>query len=304
MMKKVLFVLSLALTAIGANAQMKTIQPKYQVGDHAIYQYESTTTLTMDSPITIKMTCKEDYTVREVDANGTIIDLVKKDMKVEGADDNIMVKLMTMGQQFVENVTFKLKTDAAGKIVDILNKDEITTHLNNKAEETATELLTQIPQLLGQPLDKDGLKEQLLEQMNVEVLLKGFQNNPNIFALNGKTIMTGSVDSYENQLGLKMNRLFMVKGNQVKSSGSLNLSKDELKELILSQVPEEQAEMIRQNIDMILNSGQIKGEMKEDATYEFLDNDWVSSITVEETADLMGQKQNGTTKVTLLEHSW
>ena len=143
-----------------------------------------------------------------------------------------------------------------------------------------------------------------MEQASIESLLNSYQNNPNIFALNGKTVMTGTVDSYENQMGMKMNRLFMVKGNQVKTSGSLNLSKDELKELILSQVPPEQAEMVRQNIDAILGSGQIKAEMKEDATYEYLDNGWVSSITVEEKADMMGQQQSGTTKVTLTEHSW
>jgi hypothetical protein len=302
-MKKLFFALSFMMMAIGIQAQMKTIQPKYQVGDHALYRYESTTTITSENPVTVKITYTEDYTVREADANGAIIDLVKKDVKVEGAEENIMVQLMSMGQQFVDGVIFKLKTDATGKIIDIVNKDELAAHINGKAEETATQMLAKMPEL-AQATNKDELKEQLLEQVSAEALLNGFQNNPNIFALNGKTLMTGTVDSYENQLGMKMNRLFMVKGNQVKSSGSLNLSKDELKELILSQVPEEQAEMVRQNIDLILNSGQIKAEMKEDATYEYLDNGWVGSISVEESGDIMGQKQTGATKLTLLEHSW
>ncbi len=302
-MKKLFFSLSFMMMAIGIQAQMKTIQPKYQVGDHGLYRYESTTTITSENPVTVKITYTEDYTVREADANGAIIDLVKKDVKVEGAEDNIMVQLMSMGQQFVDGVIFKLKTDATGKIIDIVNKDELAAHINGKAEETATQMLAKMPEL-AQATNKDELKEQLLEQVSAEALLNGFQNNPNIFALNGKTLMTGTVDSYENQLGMKMNRLFMVKGNQVKSSGSLNLSKDELKELILSQVPEEQAEMVRQNIDLILNSGQIKAEMKEDATYEYLDNGWVGSISVEESGDIMGQKQTGATKLTLLEHSW
>lgn len=302
-MKKLFFALSFMMMAIGIQAQMKTIQPKYQVGDHALYRYESTTTITSENPVTVKITYTEDYTVREADANGAIIDLVKNDVKVEGAEDNIMVQLMSMGQQFVDGVIFKLKTDATGKIIDIVNKDELAAHINGKAEETATQMLAKMPEL-AQATNKDELKEQLLEQVSAEALLNGFQNNPNIFALNGKTLMTGTVDSYENQLGMKMNRLFMVKGNQVKSSGSLNLSKDELKELILSQVPEEQAEMVRQNIDLILNSGQIKAEMKEDATYEYLDNGWVGSISVEESGDIMGQKQTGATKLTLLEHSW
>lgn len=302
-MKKLFFALSFMMMAIGIQAQMKTIQPKYQVGDHALYRYESTTTITSENPVTVKITYTEDYTVREADANGAIIDLVKKDVKVEGAEDNIMVQLMSMGQQFVDGVIFKLKTDATGKIIDIVNKDELAAHINGKAEETATQMLAKMPEL-AQATNKDELKEQLLEQLSAEALLNGFQNNPNIFALNGKTLMTGTVDSYENQLGMKMNRLFMVKGNQVKSSGSLNLSKDELKELILSQVTEEQAEMVRQNIDLILNSGQIKAEMKEDATYEYLDNGWVGSISVEESGDIMGQKQTGATKLTLLEHSW
>lgn len=298
-----MFALSFAMMALCANAQMKTIQPKYQVGDHAVYQYESTTSMTMDSPVTIKMTCTEDYTVREANADGFVIEVVKKDFKTEGAEGNIMAQLMSMGQEFVDGVTFQLKADASGKIVDILNKDEVNAQINTKADATIESLLASVPQLSGQ-VSKDELKEQLTEQVGIDNLLNGFQNNPNIFALNGKTVMTGTVDSYENQLGMKMNRLFMVKGNQVKTSGSLNLSKDDLKELILSQVPPEQAEMVRQNIDAILGSGQIKAEMKEDATYEYLDNGWVSSITVEESADMMGQQQNGTTKVTLTSHSW
>lgn len=302
-MKKVLFALSFVLMGLSANAQMKTIQPKYQAGDHAVYQYESTTSLTMESPITIKMTNEEDYTIREANSDGYVIDVVKKDFKIEGAEGNIMAQLLTLGQGFVEGLTIKLKADASGKIVEILNKDEVSAHINSKADAAVEGMLASIPQLSGQ-VSKEDLKEQLLEQASIESLLNSYQNNPNIFALNGKTVMTGTVDSYENQMGMKMNRLFMVKGNQVKTSGSLNLSKDELKELILSQVPPEQAEMVRQNIDAILGSGQIKAEMKEDATYEYLDNGWVSSITVEEKADMMGQQQSGTTKVTLTEHSW
>ena len=91
-MKKLLFASLFAMMTLGIQAQMKTIQPKYHVGDHAVYQYESTTTLTAESPVTVKISYKEDYTVREQDANGTVIDLVKKDVKVEGADDNIMVQ--------------------------------------------------------------------------------------------------------------------------------------------------------------------------------------------------------------------
>lgn len=52
-MKKLFFALSFMMMAIGIQAQMKTIQPKYQVGDHALYRYESTTTITSENPVKI-----------------------------------------------------------------------------------------------------------------------------------------------------------------------------------------------------------------------------------------------------------
>jgi len=61
----------------------------------------------------------------------------------------------------------------------------------------------------------------------------------------------------------------------------------------------DQADMIKQNIDQLMNSGMLKMEMKETASYELQPDGWVKSIKAESTHDAMGQKMKTTTTVTL-----
>jgi len=80
----------------------------------------------------------------------------------------------------------------------------------------------------------------------------------------------------------------------------MNMTKDELKQMIIAQLEKtmpDQAEMIKQNIDMMI--GQMAFDATEKATYEMGADGWVSSLTVENSTDAMGQKTNSTTTVKL-----
>ena len=76
--------------------------------------------------------------------------------------------------------------------------------------------------------------------------------------------------------------------------------KDDLKKLIIKQVEEqapEQAEMIKQNIDLVM--GQMKFEMSEKSTYQLQDNGWVKSVKNEVNQNMMGQVMKATETITL-----
>ena len=71
------------------------------------------------------------------------------------------------------------------------------------------------------------------------------------------------------------------------------MTKDELKDFIIKQVEEsapDQLEMVKQNIDMIINSGMMTIDGTEKVTYQMGDNGWYQSADYSLDLDVMGQK--------------
>ncbi len=64
-------------------------------------------------------------------------------------------------------------------------------------------------------------------------------------------------------------------------------------------IQRQQADMVKQNIDQLMDSGMLKMDMKEAVSYEVQPDGWVKSIKAEITNDAMGQKIKTTTTVTL-----
>jgi polyphosphate kinase len=96
--------------------------------------------------------------------------------------------------------------------------------------------------------------------------------------------------------------MYFVNGKNVTTNGSMNMSKDELKAMIIEKVEKlvpDQAELIKQNIDQVMATGMIKFESKETATYELQDDGWVKSIKSESTNEAMGQQTKTTATVTI-----
>ena len=126
-------------------------------------------------------------------------------------------------------------------------------------------------------------------------------NSP--LALNGKTVVIGAQDEYTNDQGMKMKRMYFLAGNnKVTTTSTMNMSKEEMKQMIIDKVSEmapDQADMVKQNIDMVMASGMMKIEATEKANYELDANGWVKSITVENETNSMGQKVKINATVTL-----
>ena len=133
----------------------------------------------------------------------------------------------------------------------IQNYGELKQKIDGLSNELVDQLFEQAP-MLAQAMSKDAMKQQILESTTEENLLKTMQNMTSPLALNGKTIMTGSQEEYKNEQGMKMKRMYFVNGKNVTTNGSMNMSKDELKAMIIEKVEKlvpDQAELIKQNID-------------------------------------------------------
>ena len=208
---------------------------------------------------------------------------------------------MAAAQEVMMGADVKVSTDSNGKPVRINNYADLQQRIDKNADLFVDKMLKAIPQL-EQMLPKDALKKQITESTTEDNILNSLRWSTSPLALNGKTIVTGAQEEYTNEQGIKMKRMYFVNGQAVTTNSSMNMSKEEMKQLIIAQVTKlmpEQAEMIKQNIDQLISTGMLKIDMKETATYELQDDGWVKAIKAESTNETMGQKMTINTNITM-----
>ena len=297
-MKKLLMVGLLLTAAIALQAQMK-VAPKMQKGAVKTYVGQSTVSIPVQGDVKVNDETK--YTVVDATADGYVIDLETVNVQSECDANNIAGKLVAAAQEAMKGIIFRIAVDKDCKIQKVLNSDEVQPKLTKGLESIVDQLLKDIPQL-SSAVSKEDLMKQVVEAFTPESLLETFQEATSPFSLNGKTIMTGAQEEYVSKDGMKMKRMYFVQGKNIVANSTLNMTKDEMKEMIIKQVEKsapQQAAMVKENIDQLMSSGMLKMDMKETATYEFQDDGWVKSIKGESTTESMGQKIVKTSTITL-----
>lgn len=297
-MKK-MFLVSMMLTMVmAAQAQLK-VAPQMQKGDQKSYEV----TIVTDIPGQGSFTINEEmaYSVTDATATGYVVKMETTKMSSDVKAENIAGQIVAAAQEVMINIPLLIATDQAGKPLGINNYAEISKKIDTQSDVLIEKMFKAIPQL-STALPKNALKQQILTSLSEEALLKTIQWSVNPMALNGKTIMTGAQEEYINDQGIKMKRMYFVNGRNVTVSGSANMSKEELKKLIIEQVEKmmpEQADMVKQNIDQLIESGMLKLDMKETGSYEYQEDGWVKTIKSENVTENMGQKVTVNTTVTL-----
>ncbi len=297
-MKK-LFLVSMMLTMVmAAQAQLK-VAPQMQKGDQKSYEV----TIVTDIPGQGSFTINEEmaYSVTDATATGYVVKMETTKMTSDVKAENIAGQIVAAAQEVMINIPLLIATDQAGKPLGINNYAEISKKIDTQSDVLIEKMFKAIPQL-STALPKNALKQQILTSLSEEALLKTILWSVNPMALNGKTIMTGAQEEYINDQGIKMKRMYFVNGRNVTVSGSANMSKEELKKLIIEQVEKmmpEQADMVKQNIDQLIESGMLKLDMKETGSYEYQEDGWVKTIKSENVTENMGQKVTVNTTVTL-----
>lgn len=312
-MKKTVLSMVCLLMSISAMAQMSTkMSAQFAKGSQATYFFTSETSIGTpmgDSPVKMISSEEVKFSVTEVRPDGYTIEASM--LSVDGnylnmPGEDIATKLM---MEFLNKWVGKkavLLTDKDGKILNIKNFDALNTELTKVAEELVQTLPAEGAE--GTAINRETIQKMLVSQLTEEKMISTFTNK--IFDFYGKTISTGMMEDIEIE-GMKAKSTYVVSAPKnsdvctINSTTVLAMSKDDLKEFLLKQLgeqlPEDQAEALKPQIDQMLESGMFKVDGKGQATYIIKKNGWLQSIESTMTLDAMGSKTEILSKSTLKE---
>lgn len=288
-MKKAFILSVMLMAAVTAGAQTK-IAPKMKKG--LVKEYVTKAEVNLGGQKEVKMESDTKYTVKEANADGYVVDMVMTRFAADASADDVAGQMLSATQEMLLNVNVLIKTDKDGKVIGIKNFDEVKKKTDAYGEKMVDKLFQAVP-ALKDVMSKEDLLKQLKESITEDMMVKSLKETDGVWMLNGKTPMTGGQEEYVNEKGLKMKRMYFVNGKSIVTNGSANITKEELKDLIIEQVEKTmpaQAEIVKQNIDQLLSSGLLKVDVKETSTYELGDDMWVKSVKTESDSEFVGTK--------------
>ena len=297
-MKKILL-LGLMLTAVLTLQAQLTVAPMLSKGIQKHYQ----TTTVIEIPGQGTVNINTHFTISVVDAlpDGFVLNSQTTQVTTTIGADNIAGQLMGASSEIMKGATLKVATDKSGKPLRITNMADVRAKLEANSNTIVERLLQSVPQL-GQLVDRDAIKKQIMENATEAKLLNVLLWTANPLALNGKTITTGAQEDYVDEQDFKMRRMYFVNGQTITTNATMNMTRDELKSLIIKKIEKlapAQLDMVKQNIDQVIDSGMLKFDSKDTSTYELQADGWVKSIKSESTIDTMGQQTKMTSSTTL-----
>lgn len=296
-MKKV-FLFSIGiLMAVSLFGQSIKVTPVLKKGMNKTYT-NTTAITTMDQ--TVNIVSEQLFSITKETPQGYEMLMESTKFSSDAKDDNLASRLLSLGMEIMKDTKVQVSLDKEGKLLDIINYEEVKTKCLATGERMVDELLKAAPEI-SQVVSKEALLEQVAASLTQENLIRSMTGNTNPLALFGRTITNGMQDKYNNSM-VDLKRTWLVNGKKIFASAKSDMNKEELKAYVLSQVEKiapEQAKMIKDNIDMVLNSGLIKIEVTENANYELADDLWINSMETSIDNEMMGQKSSTRTKIQL-----
>ena len=236
-MKKLLFTLAFALAVTALNAQT-LIKAKFQKGDKAVY--ETVTNIEGKSAAagseSVKVTRQAKITVQEVLRDGYIIEILTKDIAVDG-DQSFLTQTGDMIIQSLNNVPMLLRTDVNGKITDILNYDEVQRKTWKFALTELDSLYNNNPNV-EKSMPKMKAMMSITKEVAKDVLLANINNNT-FFYLFGKSLKTGyTEDRYIKDIKAAVTYTLTKKGitTNIVEKISNNMTEAEVKAFIIDKM--------------------------------------------------------------------
>jgi hypothetical protein len=288
-MKKVILLSVMLVASMAISAQTKIV-PQMKKGLKKVYA--TTATVSVGGQKDVKMSSETKYTVTEANADGYVVDMVVTSFATDADVNDVTGQMISATQEMMKDVNVRLQTNKDGQVVGIKNYAEVKKQIDAFGAKIVDKLMESVPQL-SEVMSKDALKQQIQESVNEQALIRSLKEADGVLMLNGKTPMTGAQEEYVNEKGVKMKRMYFVNGKSIVTNGSANITKDELKAMIIEQVEKTmpaQAEIVKQNIDQLLSSGMLKVDIKETSTYEMGDDSWVKSVKTESNSEFVGTK--------------
>lgn len=312
-MKKLFIILAFALAVTALNAQT-LIKAKFQKGEKAVY--ETVTDIEEKSAVAgseaVKVTRQTKITVQEVIRDGYIIEILTKDIAVDG-DQSFLTQTEDMISQSLNNVPMLLKTDANGKITDILNYDEV----QRKAWKFA---LTELDSLYNNNPNVEKSMPKMKAMMSItkdvakDVLIANINNNT-FFYLFGKSLKNGYKENKEiRDIKSTVTYTLSKKGNTMNIAGKIssNMTEAEVKAFIIDKMKgvgadENLEHMIAQleaHWDRMKEIGMATMDINGTNNFQLLKSGWPTEYSSKIKANRMGVRMTINSVTKLVQKNW
>lgn len=310
-MKKSLltFVLLLAVTALNAQTLIKA---NFQKGDQATY--ESVANIKVSVPMagtseSIKTNGQTKITVKDASADGYVIEMTTTNIKMEG-NQEVAQQTGNMLNQYLSNVPLLLKTDANGKVKDILNYTEVQTQVSKLAMASIDSLYKAKPEM-EKTLPKYKMAMSINSLLTKEAFIESAENN-SFFIFFGKTLKTGDkVDM--NKQGIKTTVTYEVnkEPNALNIIGKIkgNMTEDDVKAFFIDKMKqigadEAMVSKLDANWGQMKQMGMAKMDVDGTSMTKLLNSGWATEYSTDVKTKMMGMEMTINSVTKLVEHSW
>ncbi|WP_278994419.1 hypothetical protein [Prevotella melaninogenica] len=310
-MKKSLltFVLLIAVTALNAQTLIKA---NFQKGDQATY--ESVADIKLSVPMagnseSIKTNGQTKITVKDASADGYVIEMTTTNMKMEGKQE-VVQQTGNMLNQYLSNVPLLLKTDANGKVKDILNYTEVQTQVSKLAMASIDSLYKAKPEM-EKTLPKYKMAMSINSLLTKEAFIESAENN-SFFIFFGKTLKTGDkVDM--NKQGIKTTVTYEVnkEPNALNIIGKIkgNMTEDDVKAFFIDKMKqigadEAMVSKLDANWGQMKQMGMAKMDVDGTSMTKLLNSGWATEYSTDVKTKMMGMEMVITSVTKLVEKSW
>ena len=310
-MKKSLITFALLLAVTALNAQT-LIKANFQKGDQATY--ESVANIKVSVPMagnseSIKTNSQTKIIVKDASADGYVIEMTTTNMKMEG-NQEVVQQTGNMLNQYLSNVPILLKTDANGKVKDLLNYTEVQTQVSKLAMASIDSLYKAKPEM-EKTLPKYKMAMSINSLLTKEAFIESAENNT-FFILFGKTLKTGDkVDM--NKQGIKTTVTYEVnkEPNGLNIIGKIkgNMTEDDVKAFFIDKMKQIGADeaMVSQldaNWGQMQKMGMAKMDVDGTSMTKLLNTGWATEYSTDVRTKMMGMEMTINTVTKLVEHSW
>ena len=310
-MKKSLltFVLLLAVTALNAQTLIKA---NFQKGDQATY--ESVADIKLSVPMagnseSIKTNGQTKITVKDASADGYVIEMTTTNIKMEG-NQEVAQQTGNMLNQYLSNVPILLKTDANGKVKDLLNYTEVQTQVSKLAMASIDSLYKAKPEM-EKTLPKYKMAMSINSLLTKEAFIESAENN-SFFIFFGKTLKTGDkVDM--NKQGIKTTVTYEVnkEPNALNIIGKIkgNMTEDDVKAFFIDKMKqigadEAMVSKLDANWERMKQMGMAKMDVDGTSMTKLLNSGWATEYSTDVKTKMMGMEMTINSVTKLVEKSW
>ncbi|MBF1581518.1 hypothetical protein [Prevotella sp.] len=303
------FVLLLAVTALNAQTLIKA---NFQKGDQATY--ESVANIKVSVPMagtseSIKTNGQTKITVKDASADGYVIEMTTTNIKMEG-NQEVAQQTGNMLNQYLSNVPLLLKTDANGKVKDILNYTEVQTQVSKLAMASIDSLYKAKPEM-EKTLPKYKMAMSINSLLTKEAFIESAENN-SFFIFFGKTLKTGDkVDM--NKQGIKTTVTYEVnkEPNALNIIGKIkgNMTEDDVKAFFIDKMKqigadEAMVSKLDANWGQMKQMGMAKMDVDGTSMTKLLNSGWATEYSTDVKTKMMGMEMTINSVTKLVEHSW